>query len=300
MSGSGAPRVLVVGDVIDDIVVRPLGETAIDSDTTSTISRSAGGSAANQAAWLGSLGACVRFVARVGKADVERHAAQLSAHGVSPILIGDDELPTGTIVVLLGPDGERTMFTDRGANLRLGAADLPLGLLDDVDLLHVNGYALFERGSREAVLRLIDEARHRDIAFTVDPCSSAYLADAGPFLDWTAGAAVCFPNLDEAIALTGYNDAGSVLDALTARYPVVVLKRGRDGVTVGRRGESPVQLASSALEFRDTTGAGDALCAGFIAAWLLGADPVDAAAAGQRAAAVAVSVSGGRPPIELP
>jgi sugar/nucleoside kinase (ribokinase family) len=295
---STLPRALVVGDVIDDIVVRPLGETAIDTDTTSTIIRSPGGSAANQAAWLASLGVRTRFVARVGKADVERHAADLSSYGVEALLGGDDELPTGTIVVLLGPDGERTMFTDRGANLRLCRADLPVDVLDDVDLLHVNGYTMFERGSRDAMLQLIEEARRRGIPFTVDPCSSAYLADAGPFLEWTAGASVCFPNLDEAAALTGCNDVGMSLDALSAVYPVVVLKRGRGGVTVGRRGESPVQLATSALDIRDTTGAGDALCAGFIASWLGGAEPLDAAIAGQRAAAVAVSVSGGRPPVK--
>jgi len=289
--------VLIVGDVIDDIVVRPLGQTVIDTDTTSTITRSPGGSAANQAAWLASLGVRTRFVGRVGKANAERHAAELSSQGVEALLVGDDELPTGTIVVLLGPDGERTMFTDRGANLRLGQADLPVDVLDDVDLLHVNGYTMFEQGSRDAMLQLIEEAGRRGIPFTVDPCSSAYLADAGPFVEWTAGASVCFPNLDEAAALTGCNDVGMALDALMAGYAVVVLKRGRGGVTVGRRGAPPVLVPTAASDVRDTTGAGDALCAGFIASWLQGTDPVEAAAAGQRAAAVAVSVSGGRPPV---
>jgi sugar/nucleoside kinase (ribokinase family) len=67
-------------------------------------------------------------------------------------------------------------------------------------------------------------------------------------------------------------------------------------VIVACQGEAPVQLPIQAGEVRDTTGAGDALCAGFLEAWLRGADALGAAAAGLRTAAVAVSVAGGRPP----
>ena len=71
------PGILVVGDVIDDTVVIPSGPIRPDTDTTSTIRRVAGGSAANTAAWLAALGADVSFVGAVGKADVARHAALL-------------------------------------------------------------------------------------------------------------------------------------------------------------------------------------------------------------------------------
>ena len=80
--GHRLTRVLIVGDVIDDIVVTPLGKVTRDSDTTSHIRATPGGSAANQAAWLAVAGVSVRFVARVGAADVVRHRAELSAFGV--------------------------------------------------------------------------------------------------------------------------------------------------------------------------------------------------------------------------
>ncbi|HEX7106067.1 MAG TPA: PfkB family carbohydrate kinase [Acidothermaceae bacterium] len=287
--------VLIVGDVIDDIVVRPSSPTVVDSDTVSHITRSPGGSGANQAAWLGSLGTPVRFVGRVGRADVERHHAALTSFGVQPILIPDDEAPTGAIVIVLGERGERNMYTDRGANARLSAADLPLSVLDDIELLHVNGYALFSEDARQAMLRLIAESRRRGVQITVDPCSAAFLPEAARFLDWTEGAAVCFPNLDEAAVLTGRADADAAARALAAHYPIVVLKLGARGVVVARRGETPVRLAAHTSDVKDTTGAGDALCAGFLAARLRGQDPIEAAAAGLRAAAAAVSIAGGRP-----
>lgn len=287
--------VLIVGDVIDDIVVRPSSRFSPDSDTPAQITHVPGGSAANQAAWLASLGTPVRFVARVGGTDVERHRGLLESVGVEAILVPDDDAPTGTIVIVLGEHGRRDMYTDRGANARLRASDLPLSLLEGVELLHVNGYALFTEDARQAMMRLIDESRRRGIQITVDPCSAAFLPAGEHFFDWTAGAAVCFPNGDEAVVLTDCSDAVAAAQALTAHYRVVVLKLGRDGVVVARRDEAPVRLPAVTDVILDTTGAGDALCAGFLAAWRNGSDAVAAAAAGLRMAAVAVSLAGGRP-----
>ena len=100
------------------------------------------------------------------------------------------------------------MITDRGANLRLAASDVPFGLLDGVALLHLTGYTLVDPGPRAVALELIAQARRRGVAVSVDPGSSAFLArlEPGEFVRWTAGAAVCFPNRDEAAVLTGQTD----------------------------------------------------------------------------------------------
>ena len=292
-------RVLIVGDVIDDIVVTPLGNVTRDSDTTSLIRATPGGSAANQAAWLAVSGVDVRFVARVGAVDVARHHAELSAFGVEAVLIADPDAPTGTIVVMLDADGGRTMYTDRGANMRLTAADVPLSLLDDVDALHVNGYALFASEPRAALVALIEEARRRGIAMTTDPSSSAYLEtlSASTFLTCTRGAAVCLPNLDEGRVLTGKSDPHDVVAFLGKHYPVVALKLGPDGVFLGESGVVEIisAVSSSAI---DPTGAGDAFCAGFLTSWLDGNSAAEAATAGSLLAARAVATLGGRPPVE--
>jgi sugar/nucleoside kinase (ribokinase family) len=320
------PRVLVVGDVINDILAVVRGPLRHGADNPATIRTRAGGSAANQAAWLAWLGVDVAFAGRAGAADAAFHRAQLARFGVEPHIAADEAVNTGSIVVLTGPDGERTMITSRGANLNLCQADVPAALLDGADLLHLTGYTLFEPGTRAVARGLIAEAGRRGIPFTVDPGSAAFLAALGPgeFLDWTSTAAVCFPNHDEAVALTSQRtsqpetgqpetgqpetgqpetgqpdgdaaDPESLAAELARHYAVVALKLGVDGALIATGETEPVKVPAVPVSVRDTTGAGDAFCAGFLAAWLDGEGLRAAAAAGTRAASNAVSTLGGRP-----
>ncbi len=271
--------ILVVGDVMDDLVVRPLGPLVPRSDTAAHMERHPGGSGANTAAWLGALGAEVRFAGRVGAADVRRHARALETCGVDARLVGDANTPTGSIVVLAH---DRSMFTDRGANVALGRDDLPDDLLEGVDHVHVSGYSLLEPGPRDAVLDLVARA---GVPWSVDPASSAFVADT-PFLEWTAGAAVCFPNEDEADVLG---------EGMTDAYDVVVLKRGREGARVLRRGAPAVDVPATTVAAVDQTGAGDAFAAGYLAALVQGQDDDACARAAVRAATEAVGRPGARP-----
>jgi sugar/nucleoside kinase (ribokinase family) len=271
--------ILVIGDVMDDLVVRPLGRIVPRSDTPADMQRHPGGSGANTAAWLGHLGAAVRFAGRVGLADLRRHASALERCGVDARLVGDSRISTGRIVVLTH---DRSMFTDRGANLALGPADLPDDLLDGVTFIHVSGYSLLEKGPRAAVLDLVQRS---GMPWSVDPASAAFVRDTG-FLSWTAGATVCFPNEDEADVLEG-----GLLDA----YEVLVLKRGSRGARVLRRGAQPVEVPAQPVTEIDPTGAGDAFAAGYLAALMGGGDDAACAAAGVAAAAEAVGRPGARP-----
>jgi sugar/nucleoside kinase (ribokinase family) len=271
--------ILVVGDVMDDLVVRPLGPIVPRSDTPADMERHPGGSGANTAAWLGALGAPVRFAGRVGLADLRRHAAALERYGVDARLSGDPRTQTGRIVVLTH---DRSMFTDRAANLALGPEDLGDELLEGVTHIHVSGYALLQDPTRGAVLDLV---RHAGLPWSVDPGSSAFVRDT-PFRQWTAGATICFPNEDEALVLgDGIDDA----------YEVLVLKRGSRGARVLRRGADPVEVPAQPAEPVDPTGAGDAFAAGFLAALVRGEDDAGCARAGVKAAAEAISRPGARP-----
>ena len=129
--------VLVVGDVMTDILVKPEGPIALGADRRATIRLLPGGAGANQACWLAHEGVNVRFVARVGQSELARQKAIFAGYGVDARLGADDALPSGTLVTLLSPDGERSFLTDRAANLNLGRSDLPHSLLDGIDLLHV-------------------------------------------------------------------------------------------------------------------------------------------------------------------
>jgi sugar/nucleoside kinase (ribokinase family) len=82
---------------------------------------------------------------------------------------------------------------------------------------------------------------------------------------------------------------------LTRSYHAAVVKLGADGALVAVAGTRPARVAARPAVVRDTTGAGDAFCAGFLASWLTGSGTTDAARAGAVAAAAAVSGLGGRP-----
>jgi sugar/nucleoside kinase (ribokinase family) len=282
--------------VINDVLVKPLDGITPGSDTPAAIRARPGGAAANQAAWMAHLGAAVTFAGRVGAGDAGYHGRELTRVGVRAHLAIDPEADTGSIVIMVAPDGERTMFTDRAANTRLRQDDLPASLLDDADVLHLTGYTFCEPPLLEVALWLLDQARARHLAVTVDPGSAAFLArmTPGAFLRWTDGAAVCFPNRDEAAVLVGAADPVTTATRLTRHYGLVVLKLGGAGCLLAIPGEDPVHVAAVAVqEVRDTTGAGDAFCGAFMSRWLAyGPDPsaADLAAAAEFAAGIAASV----------
>ena len=271
--------ILVVGDLVDDIGVRPLGSVNAASDTVSEIRMTPGGSAANVAAWLGRLGAPVRFVGRCGADAVDRHTAALATYGVDARITGDPQLPTATIVLTLDDAADRTMYVDRAANTTLTAEDVPDDVWDDVTWLHLTGYSFFDDGVRPVVQGLVAEATRRDVGVSFDPSSLGFLEAAGrdTVLGWLAEAELVFPNDDEQRFLALDGDR-------------VVLTRGADGATF--RGTDVAALPADVV---DTTGAGDAFCAGFLAEWTVNGDAESALLAGARAAALCVAARGARP-----
>lgn len=271
--------ILVVGDLVDDIGVRPLGVVNPASDTVSEIRMTAGGSAANVAAWLGHLGAPVRFVGRCGADAVERHTAALAVHGVDARISGDPDLPTATIVLTLDAEADRTMYVDRAANATLTADHVDPDAWDDVTWLHLTGYSFFDDAVRPTALDLIVEARSRGAGVSIDPSSLGFLQAAGrdAVLGWLDGADLVFPNDDEQGLLQLAGEG-------------VVLTQGAHGATF-----AGLQVAAVAAAVVDTVGAGDAFCAGFLSRWTVDEDAMTALQAGVGAAAACVAQRGARP-----
>ncbi|MDQ1357930.1 MAG: cytidine deaminase [Acidimicrobiaceae bacterium] len=290
--------VLVVGDVINDVVVRPTGASAVDTDIAAEVSSVPGGSGANQVSWLAALGVPVRLAARVGIADAGIHLGLLARAGVDSALSVDPDVATGSIVVIVGDDGTRSMFTDRGANARLDADCLPPALLDGMGHLHVTGHTFVEPGARAAVVSLWQSAGAAGLSRSVDVGSAGFLGAFGSeFLDWTRGADVIFANPAEGRIVTGLDETASrdeVITALLQHAPVVVLKLGPEGSVVAA-GAAIVVCPPTGGLIVDPTGAGDAFCAGFLASWLEGAGLPEAGASATRAAAAAMARVGGRP-----
>ena len=287
-------RIVVLGDVMVDVVTRLSVPLAPGSDAPAVIRFHGGGSAANTAAWLARAGMEPVLVGRVGDDERGRGASEeLRAAGVDAQLAVDSELPTGTCVVLVGPEGERTMAPDAGANDALREIDLADELLASADHLHVAGYALLRSGSRPAARAAIARALERGIAVSVDPSSAALLSPE--FLDYAAGAGLLLPNADEAWMLSGERDPEPAGRALATRFGEVVVTLGADGA-LWTDGSASVRAEAVPVDDAvDSTGAGDAFAAGLLAARLDGAAPPEALAAAARLAAEAVTKPGGRP-----
>ncbi|MFE5538037.1 carbohydrate kinase family protein [Streptomyces sp. NPDC056492] len=303
----GAPgALLVVGDVVTDVVAVHPEPLAPATDTAARIRTLPGGAGANAACWAAHSGVTdVRLLARVGTESARWHEQSLRDSGVRPRLVVDPAEPTGTVVALVGKDAERTFLTDSGAALRLTPQDWAPALLEGAAHLHLSGYLFFADSSRELALVALRAARARGVPVSVDPASAGFLAGLGPqrFLDAVAGIGVLLPNEDEARMLAGLPERSGAARAaaaraaaeLSLRVPLVVVTRGAAGALVAEGGRVTAEVSAEPAEAVDTTGAGDAFTGGFLAARLAGADPADAARAGCRAAARAVTRLGGRP-----
>jgi ribokinase len=281
-------RILVVGDVITDVLVVFAGPFEVGTDTPARIELTGGGSAANTAAWLASLGAPVTLVGVVGTDPTGGdRLAELTTGGVTCAVRRTADASTGTVVVL-SEAGERTMLADRGANLRLSTVDIDEALAGAPDAvhLHLSGYVLFEEASRTAGRHALRVARERGLTTSVDAASAGPLRRAGgaAFLGWVRGADLLLANADEAAVLPA---------PLTAyvRYPVV--KQAADGARW--LAPPPVSAPADPATVVDVTGAGDAFAAGLLSAWCAGASPEEALRAGNRLGARAVSTPGARP-----
>ncbi|GAA4353388.1 carbohydrate kinase family protein [Angustibacter luteus] len=304
---SGAP-VLVIGDVMTDVVARVDDPLALGSDTAAHVQTHQGGAGANVAAWLAALDVPVRFVGRVGADPFGTESVQvLRTGGVDVRVAVDDVRATGTVVVLVGADGERTMLPDAGANSGLTTDDVAAGDVASAGWLHVSGYTLLNPGSRDAGSAALAAARAAGVRTSVDVASAAPLQALGgkEFVRLTEGTDLVFCTLDEAEVLVGTRDPELAVARLTADYREVVLKLGRAGARWASEGAAPVTVPacppSGAVV--DSTGAGDAFCAAYLAVTLAVTLPVtsdggavaDALAAGCRAGAALVTRVGTRP-----
>ena len=288
--------VVVVGDVATDVVVVLAGESAPGSDRPASIVTRGGGAAANVAAHLVRLGLSVELAGCVGDDPSGAGlAAELAGAGVRLALRTVPGVPTGTIVSLVEPGGQRSMLADRAANLELAVGDVPLPQRGGH--LYVSGYTLLHPRPRPAGLRALQDAAAAGCTVSVDPASTGPLAQYGVdrWLADTAAATLLLPNADEARLLTGCRDAEDAARALAARYPVVAVKLGPDGA-LWASGDVLVHRPAHPTTVVDTTGAGDAFAAGLLAAWLSspGLDAASALDAGLALAADVVRRPGAR------
>jgi sugar/nucleoside kinase (ribokinase family) len=277
--------IVSIGDLLLDISIVPDGALRIDDDSPATITIGGGGQAANFCAWTAVLGEHVRLVTRVG--DDERGRAlvsELEAAGVEVCPVWAFE-PTGAIAVLVGPDGQRTMATQRGASVGLAPEDLEETWFHDVHLIHVPAYSLFVEPLAAATRAAIKLVRDRGGMLAVDLSSAAGLRVYGP-----SRMAYVLARLKPEVLFATQEEAETLGVPVEHLAQVPVVKLGAAGCTV-----FGTHIPSPPVEVIDPTGAGDAFAAAFCVAWLAGASPVESAERAVAAAARSVARAGARP-----
>ena len=272
-------KVVVIGDVIEDIIVISNSERKANTDNPASIQSTPGGSGANFAVWLASLSVETELIARVSNKDKERLESYFKSVKVTPSLQTDQSLETGKIVVLV-EGNQRTFFTDRAANLKLEQQKLPA-----TDLLYVSGYSVLSLG-KDQTQALIKEAKHSGALVAVDPGSTSFIEGFGVtnFLEAIQGADILFPNKEEYELLSKDHQLSSL-------FPEIVVTKGEQGAEL----VGVAHVDAKSVEAVDPTGAGDAFAAKYIAERLSGSSPIEALEFANDFAALAVTRPGGQP-----
>jgi ribokinase len=241
-------RVCTLGDVALDVVVVLERDPVAGDDVPVRTRIGAGGQAANVAAWVVALGGEGRAIAKVGADAPGRLCTQeLRSRGVE--LLGPVTGRSAVVVSLVAEAGERTMLSDRGAAAELSPDELDPAWLEGCDALHVSGYALLREPAATAAEQAAALARAAGARVSLDLSS------------WSAIAAE--PAVRERVARLAPDTIFATEQERDALGPGVgagwVVKRGADGIVVDGR-----PYAAPARDAVDTTGAGDALAAGFL------------------------------------
>lgn len=278
------PRNLLccIGDLVEDVVVGLPTDIATGTDTNVSITRRRGGSAANVAAAAGSAGATVRFIGRVGADAIGSALAKELAQSGVDISSLQRVGCTGTIVVLVDAEGERSMLPDRAAAVEL--EDIHEDALTEVSWLHVPAYSLVVVPIATTTIRAIRTVQKAGGAVSIDASSVAIIDQMGvhSFKEMLAnlGPNVVFCNWDEGMTLQVHQLNGLPGVELT------VVKAGAKAVTAFRDSEVIVAVKPDRLaNVPDTTGAGDAFAAGMILSLMQSEDIEAAVTSGNRTAA---------------
>ena len=273
-------------------------------DAMGSARETSGGSAANSMAGAAAMGADVAFVGQVAADQLGAiFTHDMRALGVrfdTPPL--DDGPPTGRCLILVTPDGERTMNTCPGAAHCLAPEAVDEAAVRAAAILYLEGYLFGPELPRQAMFKAIEiaHAAGRTVAFTLSE-SVCLPGRREPLQQLIAGGGIdlIFANESEALQLAAAPDLDTAIERLSGQVRTLVFTRGSAGalaVEDGARTEVPAIPVAQVL---DTTGAGDLFAAGFLAARCKGYGVERQLITGGIAAAEVISHFGARPVADL-
>ena len=262
-----------------------------------------GGSAANTIVGIASLGGSPCFIGKVGNDKLgEIFAHEIRAVGVD-FHGGKDRpsLPTATCLILVTPDGQRTMNTHLGASTTLVTADLDVDRLKAAHITYIEGYQWDTPGAKEAIRKACQTVKGagRKVAlslsdpFVADRHRTELLALINDDVD------ILFGNEDEIFSLYQAADLEGAIARLREAKVLACMTRSAKGVVVFDGSTTIAVDAAPVAKVVDTTGAGDLFAAGFLYGFTHGRDLTNCAKIGALAAAEVISHMGARPEVPL-
>lgn len=263
-----------------------------------------GGSAANSMAGIAAMGGRSAFVGQVA---VDQFGAifdhDMKALGVRfETTALSDGPPTGRCLILVTPDGQRTMNTAPGASHELSIDALDHDMIRSASILYLEGYLWGPDKPRAAMMKAVEIAHSagRQVAFTLSEsvCIAGRKEGFAAMID-SGGVDLLFANEDEVLQLTGRTDPADALAELSAKVPTLVVTRGPDGASAIEDGQHISIPAASVAKVVDTTGAGDMFAAGFLTARCKGAGLERSLWTGALAAGEIIQHYGARPIVDL-
>lgn len=261
-----------------------------------------GGSAANTAAGIGAIGCKAGFIGRVK----DDQLGQIFAHDIQALGVqyagpvvpeGPD---TSRCLVLVSPDGERSMSTYLGASTGLVADDIDVDLLRRADWLYLEGYLFDTPEAKAAYARAVWATKQGGGKTSItlsDPfCVDRHRADFRRLIKGEID--LLFANRAELLSLCEVTDLDAALDVIAQDVEAAAVTLSEQGSVIVR-GRDRTWVPAQKVEVVDTTGAGDLFAAGFLAGLAQGADDAKAARMGAITAGEIISHLGARPEADL-
>ena len=279
--GIGSALVDILTQIPNDQILKELnlpkgGMTYVDAKTSVEIGEkiahigsqmASGGSAANTMSGLARLGIEAGFLSKIGTDEVGAFfKKQMVETNVKPQLL-TSTTPSGRVIAMVTPDGERTFATCLGAAAEMRADDIRAELFDGWDIFYVEGYLV---ANPSMLRKAIETAKDKGMTIAIDMASYNVVEESREFmLDLINNYVdIVFANEKEAFALTGM-EPEAALHFIAERCQIAVVKVGAKGAFV-QRGDEVVTIPPLEADVVDTTGAGDMWAAGFLAGLVKG------------------------------
>jgi ribokinase len=266
----GFPETISLGDTAVDLVASVSEHPRFGGDSEiSVLERHPGGSAANFAVAMARLGISSGLISKVGSDEAGRFLRDgLKREGVDVSHLKQEDGATGTIFVMVDRSGQRTMLSFRGVNVRLLPEEIPREYIAGSRLLHVSGYSLVHAPQCDAALAAMEYAKEANVRISLDPSPLIHLVGRKVLAETLGLVDLLLPNEGEAKYLSrkkSIRNAGRTL--LEKGVSIVAMKLGPKGCLVMDQNDE-FHVPAFNVETIDTTGAGDAYNAGFIAGHL--------------------------------